>query len=58
MNKMGLGFALFLSWKMGFTSLRLGCLKMEMGKEMNEMGVRFALFRVGKWGWLHWVWDA
>ena len=41
---MGLGFALFLSGKMGLASLELGCLKMGMGKEMNEVGLRFALF--------------
>ena len=32
MNKMGLGFALCLSGKMGFTLLGLGCLKVRVGK--------------------------
>ena len=32
MNKMGLGFALFLSGKMGFTLLELECLKVRVGK--------------------------
>ena len=36
---MGLGFALFLSGKMGLASLGLGFLKVGMGKEINKMGL-------------------
>ena len=32
MNKMGLGFPLFLSGTMGLALLRLGCLKVRVGK--------------------------
>ena len=49
-NKLGQGFALFLSGKMGLASLGWGCLKMGMGKEMNKMGLGFALFLSGKMG--------
>ena len=45
---MGLGFALFLSEKMGLALLGLGCVKMGMEKEMNKMGLGFALFLSGK----------
>ena len=37
--KWELGFALFLSGKMGLASLELGCLKVRMGK--NKMGLLF-----------------
>ena len=32
MNEMGLGFALFLSGKMGLALLGLGCLKVQVGE--------------------------
>ena len=37
MNKVGLGFALFLSGEMGLASRGLGCLKVLMGKEINKI---------------------